>query len=135
MTKTSGWFVVMALAIFCSSIVFPVRGGETIRPRCPLPMGQNRLIEPCGDLLGGGLQVQDLVRVQGREVVEGNARLRHQRRIEVHRLHAQHREEPLALLRGADLPRNRVTRLQVEKADLRGGDVDVVRARKVAVVG
>src|SRR5436190_1155421 len=29
----------MALAIDCSSIVLPVRGGATIRPRWPLPSG------------------------------------------------------------------------------------------------
>ena len=39
---TSGWLVVMELAMLCSSIVLPVRGGETIRPRWPLPMGVSR---------------------------------------------------------------------------------------------
>ena len=39
---TSGWFLAMALAMFCSSIVLPVRGAATIRPRCPLPIGQSR---------------------------------------------------------------------------------------------
>jgi hypothetical protein len=29
----------MLLATFCSSIVLPVRGGATIRPRWPLPIG------------------------------------------------------------------------------------------------
>jgi len=29
----------MLLAMFCSSIVLPVRGGATIRPRWPLPIG------------------------------------------------------------------------------------------------
>ncbi len=33
MRYTSGWFAVMLLAMFCSSIVLPVRGGATIRPR------------------------------------------------------------------------------------------------------
>ena len=44
MTNASGWLAVMALAIFCMRMVFPVLGGETIRPRCPLPMGQKRLM-------------------------------------------------------------------------------------------
>ena len=39
MRYTSGWFLAMALAIFWSSIVLPVRGAATIRPRWPLPMG------------------------------------------------------------------------------------------------
>ena len=39
---TSGWFVVMALAIFCINTVLPVRGGATIRDLCPFPIGQKR---------------------------------------------------------------------------------------------
>ena len=42
MRYTSGWFVVMLLAMLCSSIVLPVRGGATIRPRWPLPSGVSR---------------------------------------------------------------------------------------------
>jgi len=44
MSVVSGWLVVIELAIDCSSIVLPVRGGDTIRPRCPLPMGVSRSI-------------------------------------------------------------------------------------------
>jgi hypothetical protein len=32
----------MLFAMFCSSIVLPVRGGATISPRCPLPIGTIR---------------------------------------------------------------------------------------------
>ncbi len=39
MRKTSGWLAVMLLAMFWSSIVLPVRGGATMSPRWPLPMG------------------------------------------------------------------------------------------------
>ncbi len=39
---TSGWFCVMLFAMLWSSIVLPVRGGATIRPRCPLPIGTIR---------------------------------------------------------------------------------------------
>src|SRR6516162_3498027 len=35
----SGWFFATAWAMCCKRIVLPVRGGATIRPRCPLPMG------------------------------------------------------------------------------------------------
>ena len=41
-SATSGWLCVIELAIVCSSIVLPVRGGETIKPRWPLPSGVNR---------------------------------------------------------------------------------------------
>ena len=37
MRVVSGCFCVMELAMVCKSIVLPVRGGSTIRPRCPLP--------------------------------------------------------------------------------------------------
>ena len=35
----SGLFVVIALAMACMIIVLPALGGETIRPRWPLPIG------------------------------------------------------------------------------------------------
>ena len=38
----SGLFVVIALAIACSTIVLPALGGATIRPRWPLPIGATR---------------------------------------------------------------------------------------------
>ena len=38
----SGWFCVTELAIVCNSIVLPVRGGATIKARCPLPSGVTR---------------------------------------------------------------------------------------------
>ncbi len=38
-TYTSGWFVVTELQICLRIVVLPVRGGATIKPRVPLPMG------------------------------------------------------------------------------------------------
>ena len=42
MSAISGWFSVVEFAIDWISIVLPVRGGATIRPRCPFPMGVSR---------------------------------------------------------------------------------------------
>jgi hypothetical protein len=39
MRSTSGAFATIADAMFCNSIVLPAFGGETIRPRWPLPIG------------------------------------------------------------------------------------------------
>ncbi len=39
MRYNSGWFAVIEWAMFCSSTVLPVRGGETISARWPLPIG------------------------------------------------------------------------------------------------
>ncbi len=44
MRWTSGLFAVIALAIACSTIVLPAFGGETMRPRWPLPIGATRSI-------------------------------------------------------------------------------------------
>jgi len=47
MRWTSGLFVVIALAMACMIIVLPAFGGETIRPRWPLPIGETRsMIRP-----------------------------------------------------------------------------------------
>ncbi len=54
MRWTSGLFVVIALAIACSTIVLPALGGETIRPRWPLPIGatrsMTRVVRMCGSV-------------------------------------------------------------------------------------
>ena len=39
MRKISGWFFSMDLAIVLRRVVLPARGGETMRPRWPLPIG------------------------------------------------------------------------------------------------
>ncbi len=42
MRWASGLFLVIALAIACSTNVLPALGGETMRPRWPLPIGETR---------------------------------------------------------------------------------------------
>ena len=49
---TSGLLVVIALAMFCSVIVLPAFGGETIRPRWPLPIGATMSIRRPVSLFG-----------------------------------------------------------------------------------
>jgi hypothetical protein len=44
MRWVSGLLRVIALAIACSTMVFPAFGGETINPRWPLPIGATRSI-------------------------------------------------------------------------------------------
>ena len=44
MRNTSGWLAAIAVAIFCSITVLPVRGGDTISARWPLPIGEIRSI-------------------------------------------------------------------------------------------
>ena len=68
--NTSGWLAVIELASDCSSIVLPVRGGETIRPRWPLPIGVSRSMIRPERLSGVGLQAELLLGVERRQVVE-----------------------------------------------------------------
>jgi hypothetical protein len=59
--------------MFCSIMVLPALGGETIRPRWPLPIGAHQIHDAAGDVFGGAvaaLQLQALVREQRREVLE-----------------------------------------------------------------
>ncbi len=125
----------MLLAMFCSSIVLPVRGGATIRPRWPLPIGTIRSMTRADRLSEAVSSLMLLLRVERRQVLEEDLLARPLRRLEVDRLDLDQREVALAFLRRADLARHRVAGVQVELADLRRGDVDVVGAGQVVVVG
>ncbi len=86
-------------------------------------------------VVGRGLEVDALLRVERRQVLEEDLLARAIRRLEVDRLDLDQREVALAFLRRPDLARHRVAGVQVELADLGGGDVDVVGAGQVVVVG
>ena len=75
------------------------------------------------------------LRVERRQVLEEDLLARPLRRLEVDGLHLDEREVSLAILRRPNLARHRVARVQIELAYLRGGDVDVVGAGQVVVVG
>ena len=95
--------------------------------------GGHQVHDPAGHV-AFDLQVDALQRVERRQVVEQHLLLGEVGRLEVDRLHLDEGEVALALLRRADLPRHRVAGAQVEAPDLRGRDVDVVRARQVVVL-
>ena len=131
---TSGWFAVIELAIACSSIVLPVRGGATIRPRWPLPTGVDQ-IDDARRHVAGRLELDALLGIERRQVVEEDLVAGDVGMLEVDRLDLDQREVALAFLRRADLAGDGVAGAQVEAADLRGRDVDVVRAGQVVVLG
>ena len=133
--NTSGWFFATDCAMLCSSIVLPVRGGATIRPRWPLPIGAIRSITRPDSVVGRRLEDEALLRIERREVLEEQLVARLLGRFEVDRFDLDQREVALPFLGRPDLPRDGVAGLQVELADLRRGDVDVVGARQVVVVG
>ena len=113
----------------CSSIVLPVRGGATINARCPLPDRSEQVGHPPRKVLAIGLHPQMLVRIERRQVVEEDLVAR-VRQLEVDRLDLDQREIALALFRRTDLARDGVPCAEVEFADLRRADVNVVGARR-----
>ena len=72
-------------------------------------------------------------RIERRQVVEENFVARDFRVLEVDRFDFDQREVALAVFRRADLAGDGVAGAQIELADLRRRDVDVVRARQVVV--
>ena len=81
------------------------------------------------------LEDEALLRIERRQVLEEQLVARLLGRLEVDRLDLDQREVALPFLRRPDLARDGVAGLQIELADLRRRDVDVVGARQVVVVG
>ena len=80
-------------------------------------------------------ELQPLVGIERRQVVEEDLVARFLRRLEVDRVDFDQREVPLAFLRRPDLAGDGVAGAQVEAPDLRRRDVDVVRAGQIVVLG
>ena len=132
-STTSGWFLVMALAIFCSRTVLPVRGGATISMRWPLPIGVTRSTIRMFRSLGSCFQHQPAIGMQRGEVLE-IARVGDALGVfAVDGLDAQQGEIALRFLGRADLALHDVAVAQAEAANLAGADVDVVGAGQIVV--
>ena len=85
-STTSGWFSVIALAIFWSSIVLPALGGEVISARWPFPIGASRSMMRVSSPPDLGLEVELLLRIERRQVVEQDLVGAPSRALEVDRL-------------------------------------------------
>ncbi len=70
MRYTSGWFLVRLLAICWSRTVLPALGGETMRPRCPLPSGSQEIHDAHRVVSGIRLELEFLLRIEGSQVVK-----------------------------------------------------------------
>ena len=86
------------------------------------------------DVVLDGLQLEALLRIERRQVVEQDLVARFFGRLEVDGLDLDQGEVFFALVRRTHLAADGVAGLEVELADLRGRDVDVVRAGQVVVV-
>src|ERR1700722_18398633 len=106
----------MAVAMFCSSMVLPAFGGDTMRPRWPLPMGATRSMARA---------VKSSVEPLPRSSF---------RRVEIDFADLQQCKIALAVLRGSDQAGYRVASTQVEAADLAGRHIDVIGHCQVARV-
>ena len=135
MSITSGWFAAIECAMCCSITVLPDLGDDTSRPRWPLPIGATMSMIAAGDVLLGldvALEDQRLVGEQRRQVLEEDLALGVLGRLAVDLVDLDQREVALAVLGRADLAFDRVAGVQVEAADLRRRDVDVVGAGEIA---
>ena len=89
---------------------------------------------PAADVLADGLQLDALLRIQRRQVVEQNLVARFFGRLEVDRFDLDQREVLLAFVRRTHLAADRVAGLQIELADLRRRNINVVGAGQVVVI-
>jgi hypothetical protein len=98
---------------------------------------RDQVDDAAGDVFGAvdvALEAQRLVRVQRRQVLKQDAVLRGFRRFAVDLVDLDQREVALAVFRGAHFALDRIAGVQVEAADLRRRDVDIVGGRHVAGV-
>ncbi len=115
-------------------MVLPVRGGATISPRWPLPMGQSRSrTRPVRFSLVVSRRMRSCG-IERRQVVEEDLVARDFGILEIDRFDFDQREVALAVLRRAHLAGDGVAGAQIEFADLRRRDVDIVRARQIVVL-
>ena len=97
--------------------------------------GRQQIHHAAGVIVADGFQLQPLVGIQRRQVVEEDLVARFLGRFEVDGIDFDQREVALAFLGRADLAADGVAGAQIETADLAGRDVDIVGAGKVVVLG
>jgi len=100
-----------------------------------LPQRCQQVHHAAGVVLLDGFQLDALVGVEGRQVVEEDLVAGFLGRLEIDGVHLDEREVPLAFLGRANLAGDGVAGAQIESPDLRRRDVDVVRARQIVVLG
>ena len=101
----------------------------------PLADGREQVHHAAGIVFLDGFELEPLVGIERREVVEEDLVAGFLGRLEVDGVDLDEREVALAFLGRADLAGDGVAGAQIEAADLRGRDVDVVGAGKIVVLG
>ena len=88
-----------------------------------------------GEIFLGGFHLQAALRIERRQIVEEDLVARDFGVFEIDGLDFDQREVALAVLGRAHLAGDGVAGAQIELANLRGRDVDIVRARQIVVLG
>ncbi len=110
-------------------------GRRNNQPALALADRSEQVHDAAGEVLARGFELHPLIGIERREVVEEDLVARFLGRLEVDGVHLDQREIALAFLGRADLAGDGVAGAQVEAADLRRRDVDVVRPGQVVVLG
>ena len=99
-----------------------------------LAKGREQVHDAGTGVLARGFELDPLLRIQRRQIVEQDFIAGFIWRFEVHRLDLHQREVFLALMRRAHLAADGIAGFQVKLADLRRRHINVVRAGQVVVV-
>ncbi len=100
-----------------------------------MPTGRQQVHDAGADVFAHRLQLDPLLRIQRREVVEEDLVARLFGRFEVDRFDLDQREILFAFMRRTNLAADGVAGLQIELADLRRRNVNVIRTGQVVVIG
>ena len=101
----------------------------------PFADGREQIHDAAREVVLDGFELHALVGIERREVVEEDLVARFLGRLEVDGVNLDESEIALAFLGRADLAGDGVAGAQVEAADLRGRDVDVIGAGQIVVLG
>ena len=112
-----------------------MRGGATIRPRWPFAHRRQQIHDAGADVFADGLQLDAFLRIERRQVVEEDLVARFFGRLEVDGFDLDQGKIFFAFVGRTHLAADGVAGLQVEFADLRGRDVNVVGAGEIVVIG
>ena len=112
----------------------PVLGGATINPRWPFADGSQQIHDPAAGSLAHRLHLDPLLRIKRRQVVEENLVARLFRRLKIDGLDLDQRKVLFAFMRRPHIAADGVAGFQVELANLRGRNVNIVRAGQIVVV-
>ena len=134
-STTSGWLVVMRVGDGLQQHGLAGARRSDDQAALALADGRQQVHDAAGDVLAHGLHLDALLRIERRQVVEEDLVAGLFGRLEVDGFDLDQGEVLLAFVRRAHVAGDGVAGLEVELADLRGRDVDVVRAGQVVVVG